>query len=227
MGTIDMRVPVLSLLLLLASSPHVCDGTSLLPMTLQGVAARANIVFAGTVDTVYYRELKDDVVAVITVVEFRKLQFAQGRGGGTTIKLQLYGGILNGLEYAVDLMPRFEVGERYVVLASDEGTKGDSYFPIIGLTEGVFRVKSDQSTGRQLVHDLHGRVLIGIERNHIQVLDNAPGKTIRKAYGVGLGRGEDLTEPALEVYPSELDPGTRVTEDAFLLAIRKVDPRPE
>jgi hypothetical protein len=219
----EATMVTIAFLLSMVAIPTVCDGTQLLPMTLQSVASRAKIAFAGTVDSIAYDAIDGQVV---TRVHFRDVRFARGLGQGQEITVTLHGGIMNGEEIEVDGMPQFETSRRYSVLAADTGTKANSYMPIIGLNQGVFRIQPDPSSHRTVVHDLGGRPLVQINGKHIAVVYATSGtgrippkgRKVRKVYGMGLN-GLDREEPAIEIYPQELDPGTRVTEEEFLRAV--------
>jgi hypothetical protein len=210
----------LLLTILCLGSPS--NSTQLLPMSLKSVAQLAKLSYAGTVSRIEYRRAGKDVV---TDVHFADVRLASGRR--PDVKLTVLGGIVDGQEYGVVGMPRFECGKRYIILAADTGTSQNSYMPIIGLTEGVFRLLPDPRYG-SIVHDLAGRPLVAIRGNHVGVLGTDEPDTglgggpprLRTVHGYR--RNKEANEPAFEIYPPALDPGTRVMEEEFLGAVERL-----
>lgn len=211
-----------TLLLILLCLGEPCTATQLLPMSLKSVAKLAKLSFAGTVSRIEYRRAGKDVV---TDVQFTDVQLARGRR--PDVKLTVLGGVMDGQEHGVVGMPRFELGKRYIILAADTGTSRNFYLPIIGLTEGVFRLLPDPRHG-SVVHNLAGRPLVGIRGNHVGVLgadepDTRPGGAPPRVRTVhGYRRNKEVSEPAFEIFPPALDPGTRVKEEEFLRAVERL-----
>lgn len=199
-----------------------CTATQLLPMSLKNVSQLAKLSFAGSVSSINYRRLNEQVV---TEVRFSDVKLARGRSPDVTVTL--FGGVVDGKEYGVIGMPRFELGQRYIILAADVGTPSNSYMPIIGLTQGVFRIMPEPRHG-PIVHDLAGRPLTGIQGSHIGVLDRdqkddgVDKRPPRVRIVYGYNKNKDVSEPAFEIYPPALDPGTRVKEDEFLRAVERL-----
>lgn len=66
------------------------------------------------------------------------------RGSGVVTVLEFLGGTVGDLTLEVADMPRFSVGERYVVFALD----GDRWVnPVVGFTQGLLRVSQDARDG--------------------------------------------------------------------------------
>jgi len=220
-----LRVCGTASILLLAESTvcaSLAQATQVRPMALGSVARLARLTFAGTVESIGYRKAEHWIV---TDVRFTSLNFAPGSNGKRELTLTTQGGVLDGQQVFISGMPQFEVGKRYIVLATDTGSLRNLYLPIIGFDQGFFRVTTDEGTERRIVQDAKGRPLVRIQGSHVSVAALGPGaqsgQKIRTAYGVD-DRGIEDPEPALEVYPLELDPGTRVTEDEFLRVVVKL-----
>jgi hypothetical protein len=117
----------------------------------------------------------------------------------------------------------FRKGERYIFLISeslDEERTG--YVPIMALNGGLFPVLYDSSRRRPLVHDIERRPVARIGRDCLVVIDatpsasrSAPRKARRSDGAISMG-------PRIEVLPLAEDPGTRVSEEEFLRAVREI-----
>jgi hypothetical protein len=94
-----------------------------------------------------------------TVVEFEVERWLTGPAPeGDRASLAFLGGSsAAGTDLQANLMPRFEVGERVLILAYDE----EFYSPIVGFNQGLWRVQGDaliDSVGRRLSLDQEGRL---------------------------------------------------------------------
>jgi len=216
---LSAAVPLITVLATVASA------TELIPMTFGATVRKAKLGFAGTVDGLSYRRADGFVV---TDVHFSNVKYSHGNRPGTTLVLTVQGGRMDGKLYMVDGLPSFNSGERYIVLAGDQGSARNWYLPIIGFTQGFFSAKAERPGGSPVVHDADGRPIIGLHGKHLAVLSRSRGETktsrkpeIVREYGLG-ERGLDRVEPATEVYPPETDPGSRVSEEEFLRAIQQL-----
>jgi hypothetical protein len=200
----------------------LAHATSIPLRSLGEMARHAPLSFAGTVGRISYRTADG---RPLTDVRFTQVSFARGQGKGDTPTLSLWGGV-DGKEFmSITGMPEFEVGKRYVVLATDQGTSSGWYIPIPDLTQGVFRVDSDIVTKRTVMRDWGGRAIAGIEGEHIKLIGHQKRqynpRTKPPPDSIELLRDRN-GEPLLEVIPEGLDPGTRVSETQFLQAITRL-----
>lgn len=91
----------------------------------------------------------------------------------------------------------------------------------------VFRLLPDPQHG-SVVHTLAGRPLVAILGSHVGVLgaeesDKKSGGAPPRVRTVhGYRRNKQVSEPAFEVFPPALDPGTRVKEEEFLRAVERL-----
>jgi hypothetical protein len=177
------------------------SGTVVETMSLKDLTHAADVVFAGTVDSI-----RTDVVRVqrgprdempVRSVYFSRLEFAKGTRHDALV-LRVAGfhaiGPLAPEGTAVDLRRQlgytFETGRRYVVLCdSSLGSASNHYSPMVGFHQGYYILDTDRTTGAYVVHDRDYRPITGI------------------AMGVAI----PLVDP---------DPETRVSEAMFLEAIR-------
>ena len=80
---------------------------------------------------------------------------------GDDISLTYAGGQLGEVYQRVSDMPRFEVGERYLVFAYYDGTPHAN--PLVGGPQGLFKITSDEITGRQYPVKLSGRGITSLQ----------------------------------------------------------------
>ena len=104
---------------------------------------RAQHIFVGQVVAIdSFRADRRDSLRIRTRVTFsvdEKL-----RGAGTVTVLEFLGGTVGDLTQEIADMPRFAVGERYVVFALD----GDRWVnPLVGSAQGLLRVSRDARDG--------------------------------------------------------------------------------
>lgn len=219
-----LRAPLQAILLAL-SIAAITEGAGAYqgpPLTLESMAKAADVAFAGTVDSFTYRR---DGNFVLTDVHFSKVKHAGAGPSGGDLTLSIWGGSDGGSQIIIGEMPRFEVGKRYVVLAVDHGSRTNWYIPIIGMNDGFFQVMADSRRNVPIIQDWAGRPLIRLEGGHIVVLannsrsDGHEKPEVDKVPGLRMGGGRAV-EPGLEIVPTELDPGTRVTESEFLAAVQ-------
>jgi hypothetical protein len=205
--SLGWKLAVASILL-----PGPCMGLQLSPFTFEATARMAKLAFAGTVDRIEYRK-------GLTDVRFTDIRHARPSGHDKTVTLSLQG----SFNMLVVEMPRFEVGQRYIVLAVDRGSPENWHIPLVGMRQGVFHVVRSEGRREGIVHDADGHPVLAVRGGHLAILDDTERGGEKGSIDVVPGVREGLkraSEPAFEIYPKELDPGTRVTEGEFLRAIQ-------
>lgn len=198
--------------------PHSCTGSMSFPFTLEATAKMAKLAFAGTVDRIEYRQ---EGGYRLTDVRFTDIRSAHTGRQDETITLS----ILGSFNLLIVGMPQFEVGQRYIVLAVDRGTAENWYIPFVGMRQGVFHVNRSAGRGQWVVHDVEGHPVLAIRGGHLAILDDVERNGEEESVGIvpGYGRGfKKAGEPALEIYPKALDPVSRVSEEEFLQAIKRL-----
>jgi hypothetical protein len=125
-------------------------------LTLGEMVAAAEIGFLGTVAATSVEARAGEPW---TAVEFEVERWLTGPAPeGDRARLAFLGGSRPaGTDLQVNLMPRFEVGERVLILAYDD----EYYSPIVGFNQGLWRVQGDaliDSQGRRLSLDQEGRL---------------------------------------------------------------------
>lgn len=122
----------LSALLVVTIVAPLAAATTYLPLTVEEMLERAEIAFVGVVETV---RVEDRAGEPWTVVAFRVEEAFLG-AEKDALELAFLGGELpSGRSLAVSGMPRFEEGERVLLLAYDE----PAYSPVVGFAQGLWR----------------------------------------------------------------------------------------
>lgn len=125
----------------------LAHATTWVPLAIDEMLDRAELVFLGTVATVRVEERAGEPW---TVVGFRVEEGFLGVEEDAELELAFYGGSPpSGPSVTVSGMPRFETGERLLVLAYE----ADYYSPIVGFSQGLWRERGGalvDETGRRL-----------------------------------------------------------------------------
>jgi hypothetical protein len=223
-GLARVLVPLLTLLVTSAES----DATLVTPFTPRQAAARSGLVFAGTVSAILPERAHGFIV---TRVVFRDLRFGKGASRSDSLVLTLAGGTVGNEFEVVDGQPAFERERRYIVFAiSDLGSPANNYMPVIGLHQGYFRVEPASTLGMGRVRDWQGLHLVAVAPERVTVV--LPDSLIPAQLRTELdakrhrdavhGRSPEAQagQPRRVLLGNE-DPGTRLTEEEFLTAVRE------
>jgi hypothetical protein len=141
------RLGICLFTLVMLACPSLARATTVEAVTFEELVAAAQRVFVGEVAAVesFRADLGSDV-RIRTRVTFSVDQALKGRG--VLAILEFLGGTVGDLTLEIAGMPRFMVGERYVVFTRE----GDRWVnPIVGLTQGLLRVSRDARTGTSRV----------------------------------------------------------------------------
>jgi hypothetical protein len=135
--------------------------TSVLPLSLTQIVADAqNVVHVRCTGNAAQ---PDAAVGVATVTTFVVLDRAKGTSGAT-FALRQAGGTLNGLTVHYPV-PRFEVGEEYVLFVPATSNLG--FASPVGLSQGVFTV-TPSATGKTVGNGRDfGEMLVGTSRSSL------------------------------------------------------------
>lgn len=117
--------------------------TTLKPLTGDDQIRESETIFRGKVlqiDT--KRDWSNANGPVVSNVQFTPLAVYKGSATGT-VSLKFLGGTAEGVTLKVDGMPKFEVGQEYVLFVS--GTR-NRVCPVVGWTEGQLKVDRQVST---------------------------------------------------------------------------------
>lgn len=151
------------------------DATTLLKKNLDDLLVEADGVVLATVDDVTSRVRDTRKGEIDTFVSLSNLQVLQGRYGAATLTLRLEGGEVDGVGLWLHGSPRFTPGERVLLFVRDNGK---AIVPIVGWTQGVFRVATDAATGAQGVFDHDGNRVFGVANGEILKERRHPSEAI-------------------------------------------------
>jgi hypothetical protein len=156
-GLAPAVLAVLAVLLALAAPP--ARATTVLPVDAHGLVDRAEVIFVGTA---VHQETATtgDGRFPFTLVTFRVHETLKGATDPGELVLALPGGFLGDELYEIEGVPRFAVGEKVLVFARGNGARG---FPIVGWSQGLFRLVADPGSGAEIVADAHGAAVHGLE----------------------------------------------------------------
>jgi hypothetical protein len=152
------RLAVLSLTLVavLAGCPSPGMAATFAWKDFAALVAEAEEIFVGTVTAVPGRRLASG--GIVTDVGFDDVRVLKGPPADRVV-LQVLGGTVDGETMALQGVPRFSPGVRYLVFAKGNGT---AILPVVGGDHGLFRVVVDRTLGVEVVRDAWGRPLLDV-----------------------------------------------------------------
>lgn len=192
--------------------------------------ASADVIFAGTMDHVRV-EHSTLFAGSYSLLTFRNVVYAKGNGPTESLTISQPG--------VVGLMadwPGFEPGVRYVAFATQGRTRGNgrwrTHLEAMPCTRlHPFSVRAD-STGREVVRDVRGRIVLAVGPNRIVLLAQRPWDPAqpwveRDSTGAPIkpplaGHWLDGSVKVQVLWPDG-DPGTRVGEADLIAWLRGVE----
>ncbi|MPZ17304.1 MAG: hypothetical protein GEV06_05250 [Luteitalea sp.] len=142
----------------------VSEATTIVKKNLDDLLVEADGVVLATVDDVTSRVRDSRKGDIDTFVSLSNLQVLHGRYAAATLVLRLEGGEVEGVGLWLHGSPRFTPGERVLLFVRDNGK---AIVPIVGWTQGVFRVATDAGTGAEGVFDHDGNRVFGVANGEI------------------------------------------------------------
>jgi hypothetical protein len=133
------RIPVLFALAICLLSPTVAVATMTLPLSLEQLSQRATLVFYGTV--IDNRSIVEEERRLVTLTTFRVNRLVKGKTGPTHTIKQIGGTLSNGRSLHVQGVPRYDIGEEYVVFLPSASRLG--FTSPLGLQQGNFMVATE------------------------------------------------------------------------------------
>ena len=143
--------PMATLALLLCTPAH---GLSVVTRSFDELVQRADLVLVGTVSEVHSEFAAGglDQNTIFSYVNFSDLQVVKGQAGSEPYVLRVPGGVVGRFAQDYPGIPAFQTGQRYVVFI--RGNRHD-FFPVVGITQGVFRILSNAQGQQVVVRDDH------------------------------------------------------------------------
>src|SRR5262245_2407111 len=136
----------LSLIIILIVCARELRATVLLPADFREIVAGSQIIVYGRVAEVR-PEWSDDRSRIDTIVAVTVGTYLKG-GPGDTVTFRVPGGQIGRYRNVVIGAPQFETGEEAILFLT---ASGPSIAHVLGLSQGVFRVKVDGRSGQRLV----------------------------------------------------------------------------
>ena len=125
------------------------------------LVAEADLIFVGTVHEMHGRKLAQGMIVTDIWLDIRDV--IKGAHHDDTYALQILGGVVDHEHLHVPGAPVFEEGETYTLFVKDNGTV---MFPLVGVTQGQFRVQRDPSSETEFLVAADGRLVVGIDENN-------------------------------------------------------------
>jgi hypothetical protein len=150
------RACALAIALAVSAPLHHSLATTVETIDTTAQAVRADRIFVGTVTAVSSRPKASAPKYFETVVGFDVEETVAG-SVPAHLDLTFSGGEVGGILQRVDGMPRFAVGERYVVLLESEQAVPLAS-PVVGFNQGLYRVVGE-SRASAVVRDRGGQAL--------------------------------------------------------------------
>jgi hypothetical protein len=152
---------------MVASGP-ILRATTMVPLSLGDVVKQAPLAFVGeVVDVRSEWDSQGPTPSIVTIVTFDVASVLKGTVGLRT-ELTFLGGTVGDVTLKVSDMPIFQKGDRDVLFVSG---RARSASPLVGFSQGRYRVLRDPLTHRDYVQGTEGLLSTGLNAP----LSPAPG----------------------------------------------------
>jgi hypothetical protein len=148
-------VAVLSLIAVLVPPP-VIHATTFLVKDFEGLVAEAEQIFVGTVTGRGSQKLAGGTI--VTDVTFAASHILKGPRE-PSIVLRVVGGTVGGEALELSGVPQLDLGVRYIVFVKGNGR---AMFPVVGGSQGLFRVVHDAGLDVDVVLSAQGAPLADV-----------------------------------------------------------------
>ncbi len=153
-------------------------GSTVVPLNIQELSARASRVAAGRIEhVVSYRDaITGRIVSKVRMSEVRALP---GAGPAGALTFEMVGGTLDGVRQWIAGFPSFEVGDRVVLFLAEDTTT--PLGPTVGLWQGVFFVNTDPESGSDILTNHARRPILDIRGSDIVLAEGGarPGASAK------------------------------------------------
>lgn len=187
------HVPRLLVLLavLLGVTPAAL-ATTIVPLRFDEVVERSGVIVEGTVTDIQVwptgAELPpapadpvpgSPTAPVSAGVEGGRMLFTEitmsvdrqvGGSPAPEVRFTLAGGSSGGETFVIFGMPRFEVGQKYIVMLRPDYR--NTNVPVVGVSQGFFQITRDPSNGGEMLLTADGDIVLGIEDGRVALRHN-------------------------------------------------------
>lgn len=210
-------IGLVSLLLFgcIAAAGTIARATTLLYKNLDDLVSEADAVVAGTVQkTATHRGPEN---SPYTFVKLTKVEVLHGEYNRGDLTLRLKGGVIDGEGLEIHGSPSFSPSDRVIVFLRNNGR---DMVPIVGWSQGVFRVSYDSDVREDIVTDHEGNRVFGVQDSDLVKEHRRPEET-NIVDGAGSSTGpsffpgvmEDGRVPALKGEPGAQPRGPMAVEE--------------
>ena len=134
-----------------------------------------------------YSANKEDIYTFVTLDQVETLS---GSYAASTLTLRFLGGHVDNDMLHVEGSPNFKQNEKVIVFVHGNGRY---MVPVVGWTQGVFRVVPDAATGKEVVSDHEGNRVFGVQNGSIlKDSTHEPEARIVGPQGMSLGRRKNM-----------------------------------
>jgi hypothetical protein len=126
------------------------------------LVAEADGIVIGTVRQVQSAE--DSQKDIETYVTLDNLKVLGGRYAAPTLTLRLKGGRVDNEILFIDGTPQFKQDERVLMFVQGNGR---DIVPLVGWTQGVFRLLTDPASGAMTIADNAGHLVVGLDGDKV------------------------------------------------------------
>lgn len=162
--------------------------------------------------------------SIYTFVTFNNLEEVKGRVKGPELTLRLEGGRVDKDILEIDGSPRFQNGERVMLFVRGNGK---AKVPLVGWTQGVFKIVKDDISGADIVEDYDGNKLLGISGKDLvkerraqpeaRILSPVQGLASRQSAPAAANPGvQDNGGESAQASPNQAPGATPLSPDQFL-----------
>ena len=218
----------LSVALALASLSLPSSATTLVYKSFDDLMKEADAVVAGhvvSVDSQYNANRE-----IYTFVTLDQVEVLSGNYTDSTLTIRLKGGkVQNDISHVIG-SPEFTEGERVVLFVSGNGRY---MVPLVGWTQGVFRIQQDPATSLDVIKDADGNRVVGVQNGHVlrDLVISSEATILRQLSGLVAARsrsegaaGTSDSKPSepvtLQAQRTALRTAPTLTVDAFRGLIR-------
>ena len=158
---------------------------------------------------------------IYTFVTLDQIDVIAGNYSEPTLSLRFFGGQVGNQIEGVEGGPEFEVNQRVLLFIRGNGR---SLIPLVGWTQGLFRIVQDTSTGQDVVQDYEGNAVVGIRAGRI-IKDQSiepEAHIVSRQSGLGIATSNDFADPSAHgsvAGPSSRIPPPAMTSQAFRDAV--------
>ena len=133
---------------LFLAGPRILPAITVVARDFDGLVARADTVFKGTVTAKKSAWTGEGTARhIVTFVTFQVEETYKGAPASAQT-LRFLGGTVGDDTLEVPDLPRFEVGQRAVLFV---GNNGKQFFPLVGAAQGRFHVVRDAASGQDRI----------------------------------------------------------------------------